>query len=68
MIDEKGGFNLTWIDETLLKLSVIPTEGSQFEMSKYLDPITKQPSLDFHKFTWEPLSFKGNTLQIQLDF
>jgi hypothetical protein len=68
MIDEKHGFNMTWIDETLLKLSVIPTEGSVYESSKYIDPVTGGPSLDFHNFTWEPKLFRGDTLQLQLDF
>jgi hypothetical protein len=35
MIDAKRGFNLTWLDDTTLKLAVIPTEGSLFEMEKY---------------------------------
>jgi hypothetical protein len=62
MKDEKGGFNMSWLDETTLKLKVIPTEGSLFEMEKYIDPITNKPSLDFHNFTWEPKSFRGDTL------
>lgn len=68
MIDEKGGFNITWIDKSLLKLSVIPSEGSQYEMSNYIDPVTREPSQEFHNFTWEPISFKKDTLLLQLNF
>lgn len=78
MIDAKRGFNLTWLDDTTLKLAVIPTEGSLFEMEKYrmvkndernsrllselIIPSSNDPNLDFHYFTWEPLSFVGDTL------
>jgi hypothetical protein len=64
MIDENRGFNISWINETTLNLTVIPTEGSLFEMQKYKDPNTGEVSLDFLNFTWEPLSFKGDTLLI----
>jgi hypothetical protein len=82
MIDTKGGFNLTWLNDTTLKLTIVPTEGSLFEMEKYRTvkddekssrllselttnetiPSSNDPDIDFHYFTWEPKSFRGDTL------
>ena len=57
------------VDDTIFKFEVIPTEGSLFEMAKYIDPITGNISKDFHNFTWEPVSFtRGNELLVQLNF
>ena len=60
MQGEMQGFNLSLISNESMELKIIPSSDSAREMEKF--------DKEFLTFTWQPKSFEGDQLEIEIKF